>query len=83
MEILVLKFERPISNNKENKIIAAPPPWDAPGKKIFFWISLINMKILKIMFDGLVHDNKENKNSPPPAPWYAPDKKIFFSYFLK
>ena len=35
MEILVFKFEGPISNNKGNKIFASPP-WDAPGQKIFF-----------------------------------------------
>ena len=34
MEILVFKFERPISNNKENKMFT--PPSDAPGKKYFF-----------------------------------------------
>ena len=33
MEILILKFEDPISNNKENR---NPPPPGRPGKKYFF-----------------------------------------------
>ena len=36
MEILVLKFEGPIFNNNGNKMFV-PPPWDAPGQKIFFF----------------------------------------------
>ena len=39
-------FESPISNNKENKNVAPSPPLDAPGQKVFFWISEINMEIL-------------------------------------
>ena len=38
MEILVLKFQRPISNDKKIKCLP-PPPWDAPGKNIFFIFS--------------------------------------------
>ena len=61
MEILVFQFVRPISNNKKNDMFAHPP-WDAPGKKYFFLIFLINMEILTFMvFDGLIYNNKENK----------------------
>ena len=35
MEILVFKFESPIFNNKEKKMLA-PPPLDAPGQKNIF-----------------------------------------------
>ena len=51
MEILVFKFQRPISNNKEIKIFARP--W------YFFLleISLINMEILNFLFDGLIYNN--------------------------
>ena len=35
MEILIFKFERPISNNKGNRNFATRPPRDAPGKKYF------------------------------------------------
>ena len=51
MKILVFIFEGPISYNKEN-INIDPSPWDALGKQIFFWISLINMKILIFIFEG-------------------------------
>ena len=79
MEILVFKFERPISNNKENKNFA-PPPWDAPGKKIFFLISLIDMEILVFKFERPISYNKEKKILPPP--WDAPGKKnIFLNFF--
>ena len=72
MEILVFKFEGPISNNKENKIFT--PPWDVPGKKIFVWISLIYMVFLVFKFEPPISNNKENKMFAPP-PWYAPGKK--------
>ena len=76
MEILVFKFGRPISNNKENKDFV-PPPWDAPGKKYFFWISLIDMEILVFKFERPISNNKENKDFVPP-PGTPLAKNIFF-----
>ena len=73
-----VKFERLISNNKENKNFA--PPWDAPGKNIFFQISLIDMEILVFKFEHPISNNKENKNFA--SPWDAPGKKIFFLNFF-
>ena len=54
MKILVLMFEGPISNNKENRNTATSPlgrPWQ---KNI-----LINMKILISMFEGPISNNNE------------------------
>ena len=52
MEILVLKFERPISNNKERKNVS-PPPWYAPDKKYFFSISLNKYKKINIYISNV------------------------------
>ena len=79
MEILIFKFEGPISNNKENKNFA--PPWDAPGNFFFFFlISLIDMEILVFKFGRPISNNKENKDFVPPLgrPW----QKIFFLNFF-
>ena len=54
---MISKFEGSISNNKK-KIKVPPPPSDASGKKIFFWISLIYMDILVFMFEGPISNNK-------------------------
>ena len=55
----------------------APPPWDAPGKKNIFLISLINMEVLRFMIDGLIYNNKEIKFTTPDTPLI---KKIFFLF---
>ena len=81
MKILVLLFEGPISNNKEQRNIASSP-WDALGKKDLFSISLTNMKILIIMFEGPTSNNKEKNKYCHLSPRYAPDKKIYFSISL-
>ena len=62
METLVFRFERPISNNKENKMFFPSPPWTPLAKKIFFLISLMYMEILVFKFEGLISNNKENGN---------------------
>ena len=80
MEILVFKFESPIFNNKENKMLA-PPPLDAPGQKVFFWISLIYMEILVFKFEGPISNNKGNKMFVSP-PWDAPGQKIEIFFIL-
>ena len=70
MEILIFKFEGPISNNKENKNFA--PLWDTPGKKYYFLISLIDMEILVLKFERPISYNKENKKFVPPGPLGRP-----------
>ena len=74
MEILVFKFERLISNNKENKNFA-PPPGTPLAKFYSFLISLIDMEILVFKFERPIFNNKENKNFAPPG---TPLAKIFF-----
>ena len=60
MEILVFKFEGPISNNEEN-INFSLLHRDAPVKKMFYLISLIYMEILVFKFERPISNNKENK----------------------
>ena len=51
MEILVFKFERPISNNKENKMFAPLP--DTPLTKINQYISMsISYNIRNILHNA-------------------------------
>ena len=73
-------FKGPISHNKENINIAPSP---LGRKKIFLWISLINMKILIYKFECPISNNKENINfAPPPcAPLDAHGKQIFLNFF--
>ena len=53
MEILIFKFERPISNNKKNKMFA-PPPLDTPlTKKNIFSISLNKYKKINIYISNV------------------------------
>ena len=59
MEILVFKFEGPISNNKENGNFA--PPQGRPLQKNIFWISVMYMEILVFKFEGPISNNKGNK----------------------
>ena len=77
MEILAFKFERPISNNKGNKMFS--PPLGTP-LAIFFLISFIYMEILVFKFERPISNNKENKMFAPPL--IRPDKKNIFFYFL-
>ena len=78
MEILIFKFEGPISNNNENKKFPSPPGTPL-SKNIFFLVSLIDMEILVFKFERPISNNKENKNFAPPLgrPW-----QFFFFEFL-
>ena len=71
-------IEVPISHNNIKKILPLFP-WDAPGKKLFYWISLNHTKILVFMFENPIYNNKENTNfAPPPC---APLAIFFWIYF--
>ena len=54
-----------------------PSPLDAPGKNIFFLISLIDMEILLFKFERPISNNIENKIFAP-ITGTPLAKKIFF-----
>ena len=76
MEILIFKFESPISNNEEN--INFAPPLARTWQKLLFQISLIYMEILIFKFESPITNNKENKNAAPSYPLEAPGQTIFY-----
>ena len=80
MEILVFKFERPISNNKENKMFA-PPPWDAPGKfffLLFLWLIWNYWYLWLIILSIIIKKIKKWIPSPD-----TPLTKKYIFYFLE
>ena len=65
MYILVFKFGRPISNNKDIKCL--PPPLETPLTRYIFFISLINIEYWYLCLTVLsVIIKKERKICPPP-----------------
>ena len=65
MEIIVFKFEGPISHSKGNTV--SPPPLGTPlAKKYLLEFFFIYMEILVFKFERPISNNKENKMFPPP-----------------